>query len=108
VLYTIRLANRTTTPIGSVKVSLMNPETTGTSGTVVSSAACEVGPIPASKELLITETTLKTCFGAFKRSDVKVLFQGAYTDITAKLRTVAGGVTTYIPMGNGTDAAKAD
>jgi hypothetical protein len=108
VLYTIRLANRTNTPIGSVKVSLMNPETTGTSGTVVSSAACEVGPIPASKELLITETTLKTCFGTFKRSDIKVLFQGAYTDITAKLRTVAGGVTTYIPMGNGTDFAKAD
>ncbi len=106
--YAIRLGNRTTAAIGSVKVSLINPYTTGTSGTVTSTASCEVGPLPASGELLITNAKLVACFGAFKRSDVKVLYQGNFVDITAKLRTVSGGITVDVPMGNGTDIAKAN
>ena len=106
--YTIRLGNRTGTAINSVKVSLVNPFVTGTSGTVASTASCEVGPLPASGELLITNTKLVACFGAFKRSDVKVLFQGAYTSVSAKLRTITAGITTDVPLGNGTDVAKAN
>ncbi len=106
--YTIRLGNRTGTAISSVKVSLVNPFTTGTSGTVASTASCEVGPLPASGELLITGTKLVACFGAFKRSDVKILFQGDYASVSAKLRTITAGITTDVPLGNGTAVAKAD
>jgi len=106
--YTIRLGNRTSSAISSVRVSLLNPYTTGTSGTVASTASCEVGPIPASGELLITEVKLKACFGAFKRSDVKVLYQANQNDVTSKLRTVTAGITVDLPLGGGTEIGKVD
>jgi hypothetical protein len=103
--YSIRLGNRTSSAVASVKASLLNPAVTGTSGTVASTASCEVGPIPASGELVISSDTLKTCFGAFKRSDVKILFQSSVSSLTAKMRTVSAGMVTEAPLGGGSTVA---
>ena len=108
ITYSIRLGNRTSTAISSVKATLLNPVTTGTSGTVASTAACEVGPIPASGELIITSGSLTTCFGAFKRSDVRFIIQASPESMTAKMRTVSAGMVTEAPLGGGSDAAKAN
>jgi hypothetical protein len=102
ITYSIRLGNRTSTAVSSVKATLLNPSTTGTSGTVASTAACEVGPITASGELVVTSETLKTCFGNFKRSDVRFIIQTAASNLTAKMRTVSGSAIAESPLGTGT------
>jgi len=103
----IRLGNKTTTDISSVKASLLNPTTAGTSGTVASTATCELGTIPASGERVITSANLTTCFGAFKRSDVRLTIQGGEADITAKMRSSTAGVTTENILGGGVSGATA-
>ena len=104
--YSIRLGNKSASAISSVTVALLNPYTTGTSGSVASTATCSVGPLPASGELVITSATLTGCFGAFKRSDVRITIQGLSSVLTAKMRTVAAGVVTEQTLGNGVvDAA---
>ena len=104
--YSIRLGNKSATAVSSVTVALLNPYTTGTSGSVASTATCSVGPLPASGELVITSATLTGCFGAFKRSDVRITIQGLSSVMTAKMRTVAAGVVTEQTLGNGVvDAA---
>ncbi len=100
--YIIRLGNRTNTKITSVKASLMNPLATGTSGTVASTATCEVGPIEASSELLVRSQELRACFGNFKRSDVRFIIQTAASNLTAKMRTVSGTSVSDSPLGTGT------
>ena len=102
ITYSIRLGNRTANAVSSVKATLLNPITTGTSGTVASTASCEVGPIPASGELIVSSGTLQTCFGAFKRSDVRFVIQTASSSLTAKMRTVSNGMVTEAPLGTGT------
>lgn len=105
ITYSIRLGNRTATAVSSVKATLLNPVTTGTTGTVASTAACEVGPIAASGELIVSSDTLKTCFGAFKRSDVRFIIQASPSSMTAKMRTVSAGMVTEAPLGGGSTAA---
>jgi hypothetical protein len=104
--YTIRLGNLSPAAINSVKAYLLNPITTGTTGTVASTATCEVGPIPALKELLVTSEMLKTCFGEFKRADVRLTIQTDSTNLTAKLRVVdpVNG-TTQTSLGTGQSEA---
>jgi hypothetical protein len=108
--YTVRLANRTATPIPFVQVTLLNPYTTGTSGSVASTAPCSVGSIPASGELLIQSSTLSACFGAFKRSDVTIS-AGSTTgtlnaNLTAKYRaTSVNGTVSEVTLGAGTNTA---
>ncbi len=108
ITYSIRLGNRTSTAISSVKATLINPIVTGTTGTVASTASCEVGPIPASGELIISSDSLKTCFGAFKRSDVQFVIQAAAGNLTAKMRTVSNGLVSEAPLGFGSVAAGAN
>jgi len=105
---TIRLGNRSAAAIASVKASLINPLVTGTTGTVASTATCEVGPLPASGELLITSAKLLACFGAFGRSDVRLTIQGNSSDMVAKLRiTSPDGSASDTALGTGvTDAAQ--
>lgn len=100
--YSIRLGNKSAAAVSSVKVALLNPFTTGTSGSVASTDSCDVGPLPASGELVITSANLTACFGAFKRSDVRITIQGLSSSLTAKMRTVAAGVVTEQTLGNGT------
>jgi len=94
--HTIRLGNLSASQISSVKAYLLNPITTGTTGTVAATATCEVGPILPLGELLVTSAMLKTCFGAFTRADVRLTIQTDQTNLTAKLRVVdpANGTTT--------------
>jgi len=108
--YTVRLANRTTTAIPYVQVTLLNPYTTGTSGSVASTAACSVGSIPASGELLIQSSTLSACFGAFKRSDVTITAGSTSgtlnANLTAKVRaTAVNGTVSEVTLGAGTNTA---
>jgi len=86
---TIRLGNKSAVAIASVKASLINPFVTGTSGTVASTATCEVGPLPASGELLVTSAKLYACFGGFTRSDVRLTIQGNKADLSAKMRVIS-------------------
>jgi len=100
---TIRLGNKSTTAIASVKASLINPLVTGTSGTVASTTTCEVGPLPASGELLVTSAKLYACFGAFGRSDVRLTIQGNKSDLSAKMRlTSPDGSAADTVLGSGT------
>jgi hypothetical protein len=101
----IRLRNWTTTAISPVKASLLNPTTSGTSGTAASTATCELGTIPASGELVITSAHLTTCFGSFKRSDVRLTIQGSDSAITAKTRSSTAGVSTENILGGGISGA---
>ena len=52
-------------------------------------------------ELLVTSETLKACFGAFKRSDVRLTIQGSESSLTAKMRATAAGVQTEATLGSG-------
>jgi len=100
--YTIRLGNLSPSAISSVKAYLLNPVNTGTSGTVASTATCEVGPIPALKEVLVTSAKLTECFGAFQRADVRLTIQTDQANLTAKLRVVDptnGSTTTDLGTG---------
>jgi len=100
---TIRLGNKSVADITSVKVSLINPYVPGTSGTVASTATCEVGPLKASSELLVTSAKLYTCFGAFGRSDVQITIQGNKSDLSAKMRlTSPDGSAADTTLGSGT------
>jgi len=99
----IRLGNKSTAAIASVKASLINPLVTGTSGTVASTTTCEVGPLPASGELLVTSAVLYKCFGAFGRSDVRLTIQGNKSDLSAKMRlTSPDGSAADTVLGSGT------
>ncbi len=98
----IRIGNKSATvAVTSVKASLLNPATAGTSGTVASTATCELGTIPAAGELTINSAALTTCFGAFKRSDVRLTVQGAADNLTLKMRSSTAGITTENIVGSG-------
>jgi len=100
---TIRLGNKSAADITSVKVSLINPFVPATSGTVASGATCEVGPLKASSELLVTSAKLYACFGAFGRSDVQIIIQGNKSDLSAKMRlTSPDGSAADTTLGSGT------
>jgi len=101
--YSIRLGNRTATAVGNVKATLLNPVATGTSGTVASTVACDVGSIPASGELIVNSDVLKACFGSFKRSDVRLTIQASKDSVTAKMRTASAGVVNEATLGTGTN-----
>ncbi len=107
---TIRLNNQSATAaIPYVQVKLISPFTTGTSGSVASTATCSVGAVPAGGELLITSEKLQACFGNFKRADVTVtLGAGVATGVTAKMRTTAvNGTVSEVTLGKGSGTALA-
>jgi hypothetical protein len=98
----IRIGNKSATvAVTSVKASLLNPTVAGTSGTVASTATCELGTIAAAGELTINSAALTTCFGAFKRSDVRLTVQGASDNLTLKMRSSTAGITTENIVGSG-------
>jgi hypothetical protein len=102
----IRIGNKSaTTAVTSVKASLLNPTTAGTSGTVASTATCELGTIAAPGEMVINSATLTACFGAFKRSDVRLTVQGAADNLTLKMRSSTAGITTENIVGSGVTAS---
>jgi hypothetical protein len=98
----IRIGNKSATAaVTSVKASLLNPTVAGTSGTVASTATCELGTIAAAGELTINSAALTACFGAFKRSDVRLTVQGGPADLTLKMRSSTAGITTENIVGSG-------
>jgi len=102
----IRIGNKSATvAVTSVKASLLNPTVAGTSGTVASTATCELGTIAAAGELTINSAALTTCFGAFKRSDVRLTVQGAADNLTLKMRSSTAGITTENIVGSGVTAS---
>jgi len=107
--YTIRLSNSSaSTAIPFVQALLTSPFTTGTSGTVASTANCSVGTVPAAGELLVTSATLQACFGNFKRADVTLIVGSAAAPAatTAKMRaTAVNGTVSEVTLGTGAAAA---
>jgi hypothetical protein len=102
----IRIGNKSATvAVTSVKASLLNPTVAGTSGTVASTATCELGTIAAAGEMTINSAALTTCFGAFKRSDVRLTVQGAEANLTLKMRSSTAGITTENIVGSGVSAS---
>jgi len=99
--YTIRLGNRTSSAISVVTVSVLNSTATP------SATTCSVGPIPASGELVLNSASLKTCFGAFGRADLRITAQVAADAMTAKMRSVSGGIVNEQSLGGGSDVAAA-
>jgi len=104
--YTIRLSNSSpTTAIPFVQALLTSPYTTGTSGSVASTANCSVGTVPAAGELLVTSATLQACFGNFKRADVTLIVGSAAAPAatTAKMRaTAVNGTVSEVSLGTST------
>jgi len=101
----IRIGNKSdTAAVTSVKASLLNPTVKGTSGTVASTTTCELGTIAVAGELVINSAALKTCFGSFARSDVRLTVQGAADNLTLKMRSSTNGVTTENLVGSGVTA----
>jgi len=101
----IRIGNKSATAaVTSVKASLLNPTVKATSGTVASTTTCELGTIAISGEMVINSAALKTCFGSFARSDVRLTVQGAAADLTLKMRSSTAGVTTENLVGSGVTA----
>jgi|GEM_PF-2508797 len=106
--YTIRLSNSSATAIPFVQALLTSPYTTGTSGTVASTANCSVGTVPAAGELLVSSATLQACFGNFKRADVTLIVGSAAAPAatTAKMRaTAVNGTVSEVTLGTGAAAA---
>lgn len=102
ITYTVRLGNRATTAVSGITVTLLNSQNTPTA------TSCNVGTLPASGELLISSATLKTCFGAFGRGDVRITAQVASTSVTAKLRSVSANVVNEVSLGGGSKVASQD
>jgi len=104
--YTIRLSNSSaTTAIPFVQALLTSPYTTGTSGSVASTANCSVGTVPAAGELLVTSAILQACFGNFKRADVTLIVgsSAAPAATTAKMRaTAVNGTVSEVSLGTST------
>jgi hypothetical protein len=96
--YRIRVGNQATTPLGEVKVILVNPTATPTLTTY--KVVPNVAPLG---ELIITSAQLKAALGAFGRSDLKVVVQGSEDNISAKLRVINGttGIVNEQTLGFG-------
>jgi len=109
ITYTIRVGNRGTTALPYATATLVNPTTAGTTGTA-SDGICNLGTVPASGELLVTSSTLASCFGAFKRSDVTITIGAgaAIGNVTAKMRASAAGIVSDVTLGGGATVAIAD
>ena len=97
----IRLGNKTATKIPAVSVTLLNA--TGT----VTTTTCTLGEVPASGDLVITSSDLKTCFGAFGRGDLRITAQTTSTNLTAKMRSTDAFGTVEQSLGGGTSVATA-
>jgi hypothetical protein len=100
--YLIRLGNRTAAAVPGIQVTVLN------SVNAVATATCNVGTLPASRELVINSATLQTCFGAFGRADLRITAQALTTAMTAKMRSVSAGVINEQSLGGGTVNASAN
>ena len=96
--FRIRIGNQASTPLGEVKVLLLNPTSTATASSYVVTPS-----VAALGELTITSAQLKAALGAFGRSDLKVIVQGAQDNISAKLRVINGatGIVNEQTLGFG-------
>jgi len=102
ITYTIRLGNRAATAVSGITVTLLNSQNVATATT------CNAGTLPASGELLITSASLKTCFGAFGRGDLRITAQAVSSTMTAKMRSVSANVVNEQSLGGGTVNASAN
>lgn len=102
ITYSIRLGNRAATAVAGITVTLLNSQNVATATT------CNAGTLPASGELLITSASLKTCFGAFGRGDLRITAQAVSTTMTAKMRSVSANVVNEQSLGGGTVNASAN
>jgi hypothetical protein len=96
--FRIRIANQASTPLGEVKVLLLNPTSTATASSYVVTPS-----VPALGELTISSAQLKAALGSFGRSDLKVIVQGAQDNISAKMRVINGatGIVNEQTLGFG-------
>lgn len=109
ITYTIRIGNRGVDALPYATATLLNPTTADTTGTATD-GICNLGAVPASGELLVTSSTLATCFGAFKRSDVTITIGAgaAAGAVTAKMRASAAGIVSDVTLGGGATVATAN
>jgi hypothetical protein len=96
--YRIRVGNQASTPLGEVKVLLVNPSSAPTATSYVVTPS-----VTALGELIITSAQLKAALGAFGRSDIKVIVQGSEDNISAKMRVINGttGIVNEQTLGFG-------
>ncbi len=96
--YRIRIGNQASTPLGEIKVILVNPTATPTATSYVVTPS-----VAALGEVNITSAQLKAALGAFGRSDLKVIVQGSEENISAKMRVINGasGIANEQTLGFG-------
>lgn len=101
--FRIRIGNQSATPLGQVKVVLINP-----TGTPTVTSYNFATTVPGLGELNITSAQLKAAFGAFGRSDMKIVVQGNEDVVSAKMRIINGatGVANEQTLGFGIKVAQ--
>lgn len=101
----IRLSNGASAVSGTVTLRLSNARaraagvTTGSGAPIANQTCSTAFTIPATGELQIGAGELSACFGDFLRGDVQITVQSAAAQLTAKARTISGGVTTETSLG---------
>lgn len=88
----VRVSNTNSIPTGAVTLTLSNivdgsgPQTL----TCNSSALSTLGSILAQGELVIGAAEANTCFGAFRRGDLKLEVAGNTTGLSPRMRVISG------------------
>ncbi len=110
----IRLTNNGTASTGPISLTLSSvvDGVAGTPRTCTGTGGPNVGTLPAlsgiapGAELLVDTLAVTTCFGNFRRGDLRITFQGSSDNVAIKQRILSGGVAAESSLGFVTDGGK--
>jgi len=110
----IRLTNNGTVSTGPISLTLSSvvDGVAGTPRSCTSAGGTNVGALPAlagvapGAELLLDVPAVTTCFGNFRRGDLRIAFQGGSDNVSIKQRILSGGVAAESSLGYVTDGGK--
>ncbi len=110
----IRMTNNGTTATGAISLTLSSvvDGVAGTPRTCTSTGGTNVGALPAlagiapGGELLVDTAAVTTCFGNFRRGDLRITFVGGSDNVAIKQRILSGGVAAESSLGYVADGGK--
>jgi hypothetical protein len=106
--------NGTTATTGSISLALSSVRdgVAGTPRTCTALGGTNIGALPAlagiapGGELLVDTAAVTTCFGNFRRGDLRITFQGSSDSVSIKQRIISGSVASESSLGLVTDGGK--
>jgi hypothetical protein len=110
----IRMTNNGTSATGPISLALSSvvDGVAGTPRSCTSTGGTNVGALPAlagiapGGELLVDTAAVTTCFGNFRRGDLRITFQGSSDSVSIKQRIISGSVASESSLGLVTDGGK--